>query len=601
MRGLAIRYVLTGLGVIGLSVLLGHPLVIASSLLFGGFFIWIGVTSLRLGSVVQLSNTAFNELARGNVLEAEAILDEIAQGPLNPLVRRAVALQRSLIAMSRGDAVRAEAEATKACEGRPGVFSGAHERVQMAAGFASRAMARATQGNGDGARADAQVALASPDAAPEALARATLAQAVLLARADERVALGDLLDRNRTLLVEASRPRERALVRALQRMVKARASSAYREPGRREELDEHGQPGLQSWVAQVAPGAAPFVREAGTTKEQLGDLTPEGPPPSSAMANIKTAHAAAAKAQRPGKQVRRVVALWLVLVGLFVLIWRLLDDGGRRPGHRPPSPPVDTGSAISLFLTGLFVLAGVAISVAMRRQSTQSRAMLEGLRHMFCGDFPAAETTFRRLTTATAGGIAAQAFLQLAYLEERKGQFERALSHVNDGIGRATKHKAHRGLYADILLPDLHAQRAVALLGVGREGEAFAELALLAREFPAYPFAARAQLRVQLLAASRRGDTEAATLLAKERTPDLPLPARDEFLADLLLVRAGGGGAGDTWRVSEVERLRGELHGDGDLRAWLAVVGPGLEGVLVGADTASAGLPPAVSTAQQSP
>src|SRR5262249_50695898 len=74
-------------------------------------------------------------------------------------------------------------------------------------------------------------------------------------------ALAGLLRRERTLLLEATDPRERAIVRGLQRLVRAPATSVYRkQPAPPKTARDAEEPALMDWVLAVAPDVAPFVK-----------------------------------------------------------------------------------------------------------------------------------------------------------------------------------------------------------------------------------------------------------------------------------------------------------------------------------------------------
>lgn len=144
-----------------------------------------------------------------------------------------------------------------------------------------------------------------------------------------------------------------------------------------------------------------------------------------------------------------------------------------------------------------------------------------------------------------------------------------ALARCDAGLERVSRRPYVRALNSDVLVPELIAQRAFVLAAMGREAEADAELATLAREHPTFAFLTRSMLRVRMVQALRRRDVEAAVRLARERTPELPLNRRDELLADIVLALSGGQVA-----EGEVERLLSELAEDSELAAWIDFMAP---------------------------
>ena len=94
-------------------------------------------------------------------------------------------------------------------------------------------------------------------------------------------------------------------------------------------------------------------------------------------------------------------------------------------------------------------------------------------------------------------------------------------------------------------------------------------LSRLGHEHPSFPGLALTRFRVHVLQAVRAGELSRAREIVATRTVDLPLPPRDETLADILAVTSAGAAS-----AVEIERLKSELRGDGELRAWLANVWP---------------------------
>jgi hypothetical protein len=150
-----------------------------------------------------------------------------------------------------------------------------------------------------------------------------------------------------------------------------------------------------------------------------------------------------------------------------------------------------------------------------------------------------------------------------------RADFADAIARCDAAIARVERQPL-RAAAADLLLPSLMAESAVAMAARGGVDEAAAELAILTRDFPAFPQLAAAQLRVRLLSAVRAADRDTACALARGRTASMPLPYREDVLAELLLASRGDVPEDDR------ERLDDELSDNAELRAWLDAVAPGL-------------------------
>jgi hypothetical protein len=127
---------------------------------------------------------------------------------------------------------------------------------------------------------------------------------------------------------------------------------------------------------------------------------------------------------------------------------------------------------------------------------------------------------------------------------------------------------------SDILLPECIALRAFALAAVGRSDEARAEMALLGRESPTYPYVSRARFRVRLAIALKKSPADVREILAaaRERASEMPLTLRDETLADAIEL-AYGESAGE----EEIARVADDLANE-ELGAWVDALAPNLRG-----------------------
>src|SRR5262249_10472532 len=149
-----------------------------------------------------------------------------------PAHARAIALQRAFVSFVRGD-VRAalvplEAGAwPRAIGGRHGLFYRRVSPYNQPLAIRLRAVLRAPSGDDDGARSDIRAVRASAAEPTIDDARATLAEALVLARGEDRAVLRDLLDRD-AALCSLLTPRERLLFRGLERCRASGGAGVYR-------------------------------------------------------------------------------------------------------------------------------------------------------------------------------------------------------------------------------------------------------------------------------------------------------------------------------------------------------------------------------------
>jgi hypothetical protein len=545
----------------------GVPLVV-----FGGLVGGLGVIVRVSGDAVPAVNTAFNALLQGRVAEAEGILDRAEGRWQLGYIRRVIDLQRASIAMRRGDLEGALVRAEAALVRRSGILTRGQEHSHVVGARAVRALIRASLGDVEGARADAAVVRGLPDAPPEALARAEVAEAIALERSGDREALAAHLAQKRTLLLDYTMPRERALVRAYQRMLKAPRTSVYRRGASRDaEAPRDGEPSVADWVARVAPAAAPFAQariarrdEAGAAPKAALPIEAAAPP---GLLRVAEQRLKPQGAKSSARYRAKLAALWVLVVVLFVSVWQLLsgEPGMRAEGHSTLGTLLAVGPEALGATLAVLLVAFLAALIA--RNLKHDRRLATALGALARGD-AGAPAELAALARSPHAAAAAQAELQLARLAGRSADFTTALKHCDQGIAVATARESTRAMLASILLPDLVAERAFLLAVTDRAEKARAEMSILARQFPAYPFSARANLRVALVLRARRGDLEGAAELLAATTDDLPLSHRDETLADLVRAVAWPDATG----AGERERLKEELRVDPELRAWLQAV-----------------------------
>jgi hypothetical protein len=410
------------------------------------------------------------------------------------------------------------------------------------------------------------------------------ARAVLEAEAKDIPALAKRFAENGALILGAMTPRERGLARALRRMGRTQPKSIYREPSK--PMDSADEGGLADWVAKVAPQAAAFARDgrARVAVDARDDDVAANP---KALDAIQTERAATAKAMKPalGKRWKRVLALWLVLVVMFVAIWQFLAVPTEAPHARshvthapPPSTDPDLVGLTNVLAVVFFVLVGallfVIVPIKRRRIAKRTEKLNHAARLVARGDLATAQSDFEVLAQDPVFTISAQAHLGLAGIAERRARFEEALAHAGRAIGRIGTGAAARAMSSDILLPECIALRAFALAALGRNDEARAEMEMLGRESPTYPYLSRARFRVRLAIALRKTPIDVNEVLAaaRDRATEMPLTLREETLADAIELAYGEGATED-----EIARVADDLA-DEELGAWVEALAPNLRG-----------------------
>jgi hypothetical protein len=347
-------------------------------------------------------------------------------------------------------------------------------------------------------------------------------------------------------------------------MLEAPRTSVYRKTAARDEEARHVEPPIADWIAQVAPSAAPFasrVRVAAPDRTVQQEATPLQVEPG--LVRIAEERVASKVETRPVRTRARFVGLWIALILVFLALFQLLQ-----PDAGSVSPAIGVESVVGL-AGALLVLTLVAATIVAGRNVGEDKRLALAMSALARGDKKAVAEV-EAMARSRYAVTAAQACLQLARMAERKSDLETALRRCDEGIEVATKNEATRSLLSSILLPDLVAERAFLLAAVGRPDKALAEMAALAKQFPAFPFMARAELRVGLVLRVRRNDLAEAARFARMATEDLPLSLRDETLVDLVRAAAHPESAG----AGEIERLRRELRTDAELAQWLRTVAP---------------------------
>jgi hypothetical protein len=532
----------------------------------------MGLYTLVFGPALQLVNSSIDAASRGRFDEVEALLDAVPRIARRWTVARLIHYRRSEIAFYEGRVHEAVEHATRAIETPAPWFEHANTVILLPLTRAHRAVAAASKGDETLARADIEAVRGCADAPPESLAMASLGEALLLARHDDRPALLSLLQRDRRLLLEQTTPRGRALVRSLQRMVEAPRSGVYRELGKRDEPAIRGTP-IASWIASVAPAAGAFAPRWGTpTADHAETVGLDAPPDAHAVAALVGEQSAARRGSNR-KAAKRALVLWMLLIAMFVAMWQLLqpsDPSRRAPLPRTPAP-IAAAPAEGTVLPGLpwlFLVLCLALLalLGVPARTRRLRARLIGAARAFAlGDLTKARDEYTALAKR-ADAVGAQGEHGLATLAVYGADFEHAVEHCERGLAKVARYSA---AVTELIVPHLYAVRGRAFAALDRATEATAQLAQLSGEYPRFFGLSRSMMSVRLMQAVRAGDIAGARSLALRRTPDLPLDLRDETLADAVV-------AIEERLPEDVARLDRELKEDRDLSIWMVRVAPGV-------------------------
>jgi hypothetical protein len=564
----------------GAVMLLSHPSFAGIfALLAGAGLIGFDLRRRAIGDASQILAASFRAVTLGRLADADRLLDE-ADKRRGGWSRRIADVQRAIVHLRRGDVAKACERLDQALARPLGGYARDNALYQIEAAHALRAFARASLGDAEGARRDIAAVRARPSVSAESLARAALAEAIVLERTGGRDALRALLDRDKGLLLESCHPRERAIVRAYQRMVRVTTTTAYRAaPPRDEEQHRGDEPLLLDWVARIAPGAAAFVR---APRAHTGPAGPrvEMLPQAQAGAHRELLRSRADVAATVGKKSNRLRLLATAagaaagLVGLVAVLATLvaaMPEPRRLDAPIDPAIPVAVGS-IPFFPIALFALA-TALGVAAFRVSRRVRHASDGERSRLGvardaigrGDLDAASAALQGLEVREHDRLAAHASALQATIAERRCDAEAMLEAASTGLGRLSRVHAHD---AAMLQPELVAQRAFALTLLDRGADAAAELTVLAQRTA--PMRERDLFRVRLIGLARAGKLVEAARWIEQESGDLPLGVRDELLADLVRAAAAKESAG----LGEIERLEHELRTEPEIRRWIEWVAP---------------------------
>lgn len=519
----------------------------------------------------SLAMAALDRASRGRFDEARTLLDAVSPALQRTYVGQMVDTQRAALALYEGDLDAAETHATKGA--REGQRLSEMGQIHRGSALSLRAVARAALGKKDESLSDVAKLRTARYRQGAFVARAALAEALLFARERDLDSLARVLREERALLLGATGPRERMVVRALARLVAAKKMSVYREPGKRDEepLGEQA-----SWVARLAPEAAAYA-----TAPKLG--APQAPPARVDPAVAARAEKAAPKA-KAARNVRATAALFLVVV--FVALFFLLLRADTPVAPEPVSAwwPLAAVLAVAGFLAGL---VAYRLSRAKRFAEELSRAVELRLR----GLHDEARAALEPLSRDTSMLVAPQAHRELASIATASGDFRGAAAFAEAGIRGVHVSETARSLGRAVLLPQLYGELALALAAEGRIARAAEELERVRVLHADYPFLARDTFRVRLVGLAATARLDEAAELARSRPVDLFLSMQEELLCDALRVHAG-----DALPEGERERIELEV-GEEPRGAFLDRVAPSLRAKRARAVVVPAAEPPPSSHA----
>jgi hypothetical protein len=567
LRRLYRRYVVLGVAVIAAGVLYGALaggavvwLAPSVAVALGGCFIALGAWGLHVGAAAQTLSSSLNLLQAGKLGEASALLDTL-EGSTAARVVTSRHLQRAMIAVRRGDLDAVIRHADLALAGPWSVLLRATHEIQRGAAFGLRAFARAAKGDLEGATSDVRVVRQAGMVGPDALAHAALAEAIVLERRGDRAGLAAHLGRQRRLLMSGLDVRERAVVRAMQRLLAAAPRSVYRTAAEPKKADVEDEPPLVEWLDKVAPQLSAFAPKLRAAAPATAVAPPVLTPSAEAIAQVK--------AQAPKKSagpLLKLVGLWALLVTMFLAIWQYAEPSRERAARLPRPPPLAPeplsalwGIALAVFLIAFF--AWIVI-----RNQAQARKLHGLMAAITRGDDVDAELA--ELAASKLDLAAAQAELLRSAVADRRGQLAQGIAHIDAGRARL-RTEALRAAASGMLAPSLTGARAYLLAAMGRADEAAAELAQIP---PDYLLHDRTRFAVQLVALLACGDVDGAGRLVDATSPDISIGPRDELLRDLVRAATAPSGAGSL----EIARLRAELREDDESRRWIEQVAPAL-------------------------
>ncbi|MFO0613326.1 MAG: hypothetical protein U0414_12095 [Polyangiaceae bacterium] len=506
---------------------------------------------IRRERLAALVAGARNELSQGELGRAERRVDWALAADRDRLVTRSLGSWRAEIALARGDLDRALRGFDAALD-LPARARDARDAAWLPMIRAERALTRALAGDDAGALADAAAVRDLVDARAfgprivatvvwvrRLLARAALAEIVVASRAGDLDRLTGLVAASRRVVLDGVPPRERTLLRAIERMARARATSVYRELASPPKDEREASPA--EWVERVLPGASRFVHAR--------------PPASQRAPTSAKAPAPLRRAEEPRHfgAASRLGLLWL-LVGVVVFAY-LQAEAPRSVGDASWAR-----AYVAAAIASAVILAGIFLSSRGSRPRVRAANDAMVLAATDPDDAALAGLDARDLLIVAVKSVA---LAQIAFERASLGlalHHAEAASEAVDKMGHGADLVELRGM--------AHGARATALAALGRADDARAALDAIPMT---YSSRAAMTVAVDVLAALASGRVADARAAAAQASDGMAVDTRCELLVDLLRATDPDGGTG----LAESARLRAEL-GDPSARAFVMAVAPAL-------------------------
>jgi hypothetical protein len=347
---LVVRQIITAacsFGVAGLG-LVAMPVIVVPFSLIGALFVWSTWDLRRTMRGIVIAGRAHAAMSSGDRELASKLIDMLDGARAGPQFRRIAATYRGSLAMSAADPREAIIQTTKALGEPQGILIKDATRSVAILASSQRALARAMLHEDDAALADADAANDERYTTPHARSQAELARALVAANRDRKDEVRAILERAAPYMQDLD-GRQRELAKRLARFAVPGKRTIYRHAAKAHE-DE-----IAALIASPSEAKTEIAAPLSTTA---------APPP-------------IAPAKRPGPPASRVLALWVLLILLFLAIWQVLNADGP-PIHIAWTSIFGAFSAIFAFL--FYALVGANLFRASRTRTARRVAVMRALR-----------------------------------------------------------------------------------------------------------------------------------------------------------------------------------------------------------------------------
>lgn len=545
-----------GLGLVGIHVGLVFTLI-------GITIAYLLARAGRHKEAVETYLAAARRLHEGNPAGALRVLDEAeASGVHLASLPRTIALVRGEAAFQEGRAAEAIAIAHAALAAPIPRLDPLGDGIAMPELLALAAVAHATRGDDDEARARIAAIELDISSSPRSLARAVIAAATLLARDGQKSELAKRLERGRRVLEMAGSRRERALARAFLRFSQAPSPSVYRR------ADVAREVVAGDWVS-VAAGAAV-------------DFLPPVAPASKAPKVVKESP------RRPPER-RPVLRVAFGLTSLVVAVTAAVHYVPLLAWKLWPWPdslaPGQGGMQLVVLAT---LLGGLVVALRARHTVHSVDRLVLAAGAWARGDEKGARRAWDELLRDPNPRIAAGAALWIGSTSLREGDPATAAGFAERGLGRLALVPSTDPT-PSFLRPELTALWAFARAGSDPKVARGAAATL-----PSYVGVRRAHFRIELAARIAEGDLARAGEWADLADREPMLDAYDEILADAVRLASKGHAIAATERTRIADAIR-----EPDKLRFLEGIAPGLAQTALEVASSPEALPEAAAGAGQ--